>query len=176
MRNKTRLLTLLATVMVFALLVAGLSLTAFADDNAFKLTKADGTETIYQKGTGFASVIAGAPAGSTITLLADADVEAGVDVPNSVTIDLNGFTVTTTNRLTPKNTAHVIFKNGTIDITKPELVYMNEWGSQDAKFELNNVTVKKGESFYFKPYKTHYISNPGTTPAKVLWIATPPTF
>ena len=146
MRNKTRLLTLLATVMVFALLVAGLSLTAFADDNAFKLTKADGTETIYQKGTGFASVIAGAPAGSTITLLADADVEAGVDVPNSVTIDLNGFTVTTTNRLTPKNTAHVIFKNGTIDITKTELVYMNEWGSQDAKFELNNVTVKKGES------------------------------
>lgn len=36
--------------------------------------------------------------------------------------------------------------------------------------------AKKGESFYFKPYKTHFISNPGTVPAKVLWIATPPTF
>ncbi len=145
MSIRNRILVILAAVMVFALLVAGLSLNAFTEDNnAFKLTKADGTETIYQKSTGFATIIAGAPANSTITLLANADVEAGVDVPNSVTVDLNGFTVTTSNRLTPKSTAHVIFKNGTIDITKTELIYMNEWGSADATFELNNVTVKKG--------------------------------
>ncbi len=36
--------------------------------------------------------------------------------------------------------------------------------------------VKKGESFYFKPSMTHYIENAGKTRAKVLWIATPPTF
>ncbi|WP_300382918.1 XRE family transcriptional regulator [Clostridium sp.] len=36
--------------------------------------------------------------------------------------------------------------------------------------------VKKGESFYFKPKSNHYISNDGTTPAKVIWISTPPSF
>ena len=34
----------------------------------------------------------------------------------------------------------------------------------------------RGESFYFNPDQAHYISNPGTGPAKVLWISTPPTF
>ncbi|WP_027634012.1 helix-turn-helix domain-containing protein [Clostridium hydrogeniformans] len=38
------------------------------------------------------------------------------------------------------------------------------------------VKVKKGESFYFKPKANHYISNSGRTPAKVIWISTPPTF
>lgn len=36
--------------------------------------------------------------------------------------------------------------------------------------------VKKGESFYYKPRENHYISNPGKTPAKVIWISTPPSF
>ena len=36
--------------------------------------------------------------------------------------------------------------------------------------------VKKGESFYFKPKSNHYISNSGKTPAKVIWISTPPSF
>ena len=36
--------------------------------------------------------------------------------------------------------------------------------------------VKKGESFYFKPKANHYISNPGKTIAKVIWISTPPSF
>ncbi|NLK97870.1 XRE family transcriptional regulator [Defluviitalea saccharophila] len=36
--------------------------------------------------------------------------------------------------------------------------------------------AKKGETFYFKPSMTHYISNGGTTKAKVLWICTPPSF
>ncbi|WP_238885180.1 helix-turn-helix domain-containing protein [Clostridium sp. YIM B02551] len=36
--------------------------------------------------------------------------------------------------------------------------------------------VKKGESFYFKPRENHYISNAGKTPAKVIWISTPPSF
>ncbi|NLL70755.1 MAG: cupin domain-containing protein [Epulopiscium sp.] len=36
--------------------------------------------------------------------------------------------------------------------------------------------AKKGESFYFKATRNHYISNGGKTPALVLWICTPPTF
>lgn len=36
--------------------------------------------------------------------------------------------------------------------------------------------VKKGESFYFKPKANHYLSNPGKTLAKVIWITTPPSF
>ncbi|MEQ8153903.1 MAG: XRE family transcriptional regulator [Clostridiaceae bacterium] len=37
-------------------------------------------------------------------------------------------------------------------------------------------TVKKGESFYFKPRENHYISNEGKITAKVIWISTPPSF
>ena len=36
--------------------------------------------------------------------------------------------------------------------------------------------AKKGDSFYFKPTKRHYISNPGKTKANVLWVSTPPSF
>ncbi|MBP1889568.1 transcriptional regulator with XRE-family HTH domain [Clostridium moniliforme] len=36
--------------------------------------------------------------------------------------------------------------------------------------------VKKGESFYFKPKLNHYLSNPGKTIAKVIWISSPPSF
>lgn len=36
--------------------------------------------------------------------------------------------------------------------------------------------VKRGESFYYKVKVNHYISNSGKTPAKVLWISTPPSF
>lgn len=36
--------------------------------------------------------------------------------------------------------------------------------------------VKKGESFYIKANKTHYIENTGKNPARVLWVSTPPNF
>lgn len=36
--------------------------------------------------------------------------------------------------------------------------------------------VKKGETFYFKPTLTHYISNAGVRKATVLWVCTPPSF
>lgn len=36
--------------------------------------------------------------------------------------------------------------------------------------------AKKGESFYFTADKTHFIENAGKTPAKLLWVATPPSF
>lgn len=36
--------------------------------------------------------------------------------------------------------------------------------------------VRKGESFYIKANKTHYIENTGKSVARVLWISTPPNF
>ena len=36
--------------------------------------------------------------------------------------------------------------------------------------------VKKGESFYIKTNKTHYIENAGKGKARVVWISTPPYF
>ena len=36
--------------------------------------------------------------------------------------------------------------------------------------------VKKGESFYIISDKPHYLKNEGTTTAKVVWVAGPPTF
>lgn len=36
--------------------------------------------------------------------------------------------------------------------------------------------VQKGESFYFEARKEHYIENPGTQEAKLVWVSTPPSF
>lgn len=36
--------------------------------------------------------------------------------------------------------------------------------------------VHKGDSFYLHPQGVHYLFNSGKTPAKVLWISTPPSF
>ena len=36
--------------------------------------------------------------------------------------------------------------------------------------------VHKGDSFYLHPQGVHWLQNNGKTPAKVLWISTPPSF
>lgn len=36
--------------------------------------------------------------------------------------------------------------------------------------------VKKGESFYIKTNKSHYIENASKNPAQVIWVSTPPNF
>jgi len=36
--------------------------------------------------------------------------------------------------------------------------------------------IKKGESFYFKPNKNHYIENASKNPARIIWVSTPPSF
>ena len=36
--------------------------------------------------------------------------------------------------------------------------------------------VHAGESFYFKADKKHYIENPGTRDAVLIWVSTPPSF
>lgn len=147
MRNKTRLLTLLAAVVVFALIVTGITLTAFADDEenaAFKVTDPGGTVTMHATGTTFSSVVSKAAAGSTITLLSNNDVDADIALKKSLTIDLNGKTLTTTGRITPYDQTHVTFKNGTVEITKQEIAYMDDRYSAEATFEFNSVTLKKG--------------------------------
>ncbi len=36
--------------------------------------------------------------------------------------------------------------------------------------------VRHGSSFYFKSSMTHEVHNPGKTPAKILWVVSPPSF
>ena len=36
--------------------------------------------------------------------------------------------------------------------------------------------LKKGETFYLKRLVAHYLTNPGETKAKVIWVSTPPLF
>lgn len=38
------------------------------------------------------------------------------------------------------------------------------------------VKAKKGETYYFKPNRTHYIENTGKVTARLLWVCSPPTF
>lgn len=36
--------------------------------------------------------------------------------------------------------------------------------------------LKKGDCFYFKPNRNHCIKNTGKSPARVLWVSSPPSF
>lgn len=49
-------------------------------------------------------------------------------------------------------------------------------GSVLIHLENKKYRAKKGESFYYKANKKHYLSNPNKTAAKVLWVSTPPSF
>ena len=42
---------------------------------------------------------------------------------------------------------------------------------QETRFD-----VKAGESFYYEADKTHRIENPGSRPARFLWVSSPPSF
>lgn len=39
-----------------------------------------------------------------------------------------------------------------------------------------SMAVRAGESFCYKPCKRHYLENPGTREAVVIWVTTPPSF
>lgn len=43
-------------------------------------------------------------------------------------------------------------------------------------FGDNVYSVKTGESFYYRTTKRHRIANPGSRPAKLIWVSTPPMF
>ena len=49
-------------------------------------------------------------------------------------------------------------------------------GSVHLHLGSRKLRVKSGESFYFHPSVSHYLVNDGKTPARVLWVATPPSF
>ena len=36
--------------------------------------------------------------------------------------------------------------------------------------------VRRGDAFYFRPTRVHYLTNSGKRPAEVLWVSTPPSF
>lgn len=36
--------------------------------------------------------------------------------------------------------------------------------------------VRRGDAFYFRPTRVHYLVNSGKTEGKVLWVSTPPSF
>ena len=38
------------------------------------------------------------------------------------------------------------------------------------------LVVKKGQTFYLKGDRLHFLANPWETPAKVIWVSTPPSF
>ncbi len=47
-------------------------------------------------------------------------------------------------------------------------------GSVTIHIGSNAYTAKKGESFYFRPVKTHHLAS--SRGAKILWVTTPPSF
>ena len=49
-------------------------------------------------------------------------------------------------------------------------------GSVDIHIGSHKYHAKKGEAFYYKPEKTHYIEASGRHGAKIIWITTPPSF
>ena len=44
------------------------------------------------------------------------------------------------------------------------------------KYGNKKYVCRKGESFYFKADKSHYIINKKDKTARVLWVSSPPTF
>lgn len=49
-------------------------------------------------------------------------------------------------------------------------------GKIELRLDDKRYTVKRDECFYFTSDKKHSVKNVGKTPAKILWVVTPPTF
>ena len=49
-------------------------------------------------------------------------------------------------------------------------------GSVTIHIGAKEIKAKKGESFYFTPDSTHYISASGNKGASILWVSSPPSF
>ena len=98
--------------------------------------------------TTLSSLMSSAKAGDVITACSNVDIDgtAAIRCSNSFTLDLNGNTLTTTCYIMPTSTAHIVISNGTVDITNRELAQMSEYNSANAKFELDNITVKQSSS------------------------------
>ena len=161
MTIKKRITLILAAVMALALLVTGMTFTAFAEEAenlAFTVEHADGTVTEYapegeeslsaevRAGNAFVTVITNAKAGDKITALMDFDIPSGDHKLNvNATIDLGGKTVTTSGRILVQPKVSLSVSNGTIDKTAKEFIYMGEYGTgvSETTVELKDVVVKK---------------------------------
>ncbi|MFR4555798.1 MAG: cupin domain-containing protein, partial [Peptoniphilus sp.] len=49
-------------------------------------------------------------------------------------------------------------------------------GSVKLYYGSDEYKVKKGECFYFKATKSHYLTNEGKCDTEILWISSPPNF
>ena len=161
MAIKKRIAIILVTVMTLALLVTGMTFTAFAEEGeniAFTVEHADGTVTEYapegeeslsaevRAGNAFVTAITNAQTGNKITALMDFDIPSGDHKLNvNATIDLGGKTVTTSGRILVQPKVSLSVSNGTIDKTAKEFIYMGEYGTgvTDTTVELKDVVVKK---------------------------------
>ena len=149
--------------MALALLVTGISLTAFAEESeipdgvAFKVEHADGTSDwhypdadttlsdLTRAGNTFVNLVNNAKEGDKIIAYVDFDIPSEATLSKNITIDLGGNTVTTTSRIVVNAAVNLTVTNGTVDKTTKELIYMGEWGTgvSDTTVELNGVILKK---------------------------------
>lgn len=94
-----------------------------------------------------------------------------------------------------KNEVHWIIPNSQKNKMEPILLELDEGGQSSMEephegeefgyvisgmvnlhLDHKSIRVKKGESFYYKPISTHYITNARKGKSVVLWVTTPPTF
>ena len=114
MKKSTKLLVLLLSVV---LICAGLVIATSADTSTPGASYVDANGKI-QTATDLATAIANAKEGTTVTLTGDTTVSESINVTKTITIDLNGYTLTTTcNKVFVTDTNHKDFTikgNGTI--------------------------------------------------------------
>ena len=117
MKKSTKILVLLLSL---TLILAGLVIAASAEESVHGATYVDANGE-NQTASDLATAIANAKEGTTVTLTGDTTVSASITVTKTITIDLNGYTLTTTcNNVFKTDTNHKNFTikgNGTISAT-----------------------------------------------------------
>lgn len=117
MKKSTKILVLLLSL---TLILAGLVIAASAEESVSGATYVDANGAT-QTASDLATAIANAKEGTTVTLTGDTTVAASIDVTKTITIDLNGYTLTTTcNNVFKTDTNHKNFTikgNGKITAT-----------------------------------------------------------
>ncbi|MBQ2794230.1 MAG: metallophosphoesterase, partial [Clostridia bacterium] len=167
MRIKNKILLLFAAIMTVALIVAGVSFSAFAEEGeipegtAFKVEHADGTVTYHnpdsdtsltdvaRAGKTFSGLIENAVNGDKITAYTDFDLPSDcASLAANISIDLGGHTVTTTGRIFVTASYSLSVSNGTVDVTAKEFIYMGEWNANvsNTRVELKDIVAKNAEA------------------------------
>ena len=124
----------------------GTSLYAVREAVEFKLERADGTEVWYAPGeTTLSALLTGATAGDYITACSDTDINgsSAQHCQASVTLDLNGNTLTTSTYICVNKSNRVKICNGTVNITSSYLAATWADRKGDAVIELENLVIKK---------------------------------